>query len=250
MAQLPHTMSVDLSAILNQRFALRKLLSQSQYHSQEASIPKDATDPSKEPHLLAKLHPLAKAIADNPSSILADSYSLEERKNDWKSLVKKIVVEEDTILPIDARSRPGHKILDHHMTHFYQVSNYKGESVEKACTEENLLKALVANLRMHTTPYKSEIRRMLTMTHGLSNVTKYRASTAKAIVQRFHATRVLDPCIGWGGRMLGTLASGPDTQYVGCDPDPNTYQALVNILEDPAIPSSASQRATLFHSPV
>jgi hypothetical protein len=85
---------------------------------------------------------------------------------------------------------------------------------------------------MHSTPYVSELRRMLTMTGGLGNVTKYGAATTKAIVQYFGAKRILDPCIGWGGRMLGTLAAADDTYYVGCEPDPATFKALNDIMAD------------------
>jgi hypothetical protein len=96
-------------------------------------------------------------------------------------------------------------------------------------------KALLQNVKMHSTPYVSELRRMLIMMGGLGNVTKYGAATTKAIVQYFDAKLVLDPCIGWGGRMLGTLAADTDTYYVGCEPDPTTFAALDAIVTDPVM---------------
>ena len=111
-------------------------------------------------------------------------------------------------------------------------------------------KALYQNLQMHSTPYASELRRMLTMTGGLGHVTKYGAATTKAIVQYFRATRVLDPCTGWGGRMLGTLAAGTTTTYTGCEPDPNTAKGLMDILNDPSLPTEVSDRAEIYENPV
>jgi hypothetical protein len=135
------------------------------------------------------------------------------------------------------------------MQHIWDVKNHKGISLRSLCTQENLEKALFANLRNHSTPYKSEIRRMLIMYGGLGSITKYKAITTKAIVKFFQAKSVLDPCIGWGGRMLGTLAAFPDTHYVGFEPDENTYAALLKILKDDAIPEEVRRRATIHKQP-
>jgi 16S rRNA G966 N2-methylase RsmD len=181
--------------------------------------------------------------------VLVDSYTRDERAKDWLSLEKKVVFENGDVIPIDTRTRPGHKILDHFMTHFYDVKNYKGVSVRDLFTQESLEKALMQNIQMHSTPYVSEIRRMIVMTGGLGSVTKYRTVTSKAIVQFFGAKRVLDPCCGWGGRMLGTLAAAKDTGYVACEPDPNTFKGLKGILEDTAIPLAVRSRARVLEKP-
>ncbi len=236
-------MSLDL---LNTRFGLRKLLQSPTHHSSLAAIPKEDLVPEKEPRIREQLAALATAIVATPSAILKDEYTAAERRKDWEALVKKEVLTDGDIIPLDTRSRPGHKLLDHYMPHFYEVTNYKGTSVRSLITQEALEKALLANLAMHSTPYKSEIRRMLVLTGGLGAVTKYRAATAKAIVQYFGATRILDPCIGWGGRMLGALAAG--ATYVGCEPDPKTAAGLRGILGDPALPTS--RLAHFFERPV
>jgi SAM-dependent methyltransferase len=163
-------------------------------------------------------------ILENPDVLLRDEYSPAERLEDWNKLVAKDVT------GFDSRSRIGHKLLDHHMPHFWQVANYKGISVVACMTREDLTKACFANLRGHSTPYKSEIRRMLVFSCGLASVTKYRATMAKYIVRTHGAVSVLDPCIGWGGRMIGALAAG--AAYTGCDPDPNTFRGLQGILSD------------------
>jgi hypothetical protein len=226
------------------------LLQNTAHHISDTSIPKTDVTPEKEPALREKLSELARQIVANPSKLLLDEYDEVERMKDWKGLVKKQVVETGDILPIDARSRPGHKFLDHYMPHFYDVKNYKGKSVKGQMTQEAVEKALLANLCMHSTPYKSEIRRMITMTSGLGNVTKYRTVTAKAIVEFFHAKRVLDPCVGWGGRMLGSLSADSDVVYVGCEPDPNTAKGLRGMLEDPAIPEAVRRRGTILEQPI
>ena len=244
--------TVELTAILNKRFALRKLLLNAELHETPTSIHKSLLTPEKEPHIRGILSDLAAELMKHPDAILVDTYTARERSNDWLALVKKDVLTTDgtTILPIDARSRPGHKLLDHSMPHFYEVQNYKGKSVRGMFTQEVLEKALITNISMHSTPYKSEIRRMITMTAGLGSVTKYRTVTAKAIIQYYKATRVLDPCTGWGGRMLGCLAAGEECYYVGCEPDPNTAKGLRNLLADAAaLPASVRSRGKIIEHP-
>ena len=235
-----------LTEFLGTRFASRNLLQTTKYNLSEKSIPKEDLTVDKEPYIRTYLATYAKQICENPSCILSDVYSPLERAKDWKSLMEKQVLHNGEIIEIDTRSRPGHKILDHYMTHFWDVKNYKGISVRSLFTQEHLEKALFANLMMHSTPYPTEIRRMLIMTAGLGNVTKYRTVTSKAIVQYFNAKRVFDPCSGWGGRMLGTLAAGTDTSYVGCEPDPKTSDALMDILSDEAIPKEVTSRADIW----
>jgi len=238
-----------MDAYLNVKFSLRKLLSNPQYHTSTSSIP--SSEIQKDiAQLLPIISHIATQIEQNPNIILHDTYESHERANDWLSLVAKPVLHHNQIIHLDVRSRPGHKILDHYMSHFYDVKNYKGISVRSMCKEQQLEKALLANISMHSTPYKSEIRRMICFTAGLSNVTKYRTVTSKALAQYYNATRILDPCVGWGGRMLGTLASSDQCIYVGYEPDINTFQGLMHILKDNAIPLSVRSRATLFNLPV
>lgn len=234
--------------ILDKPFALRNQMNNKTHHNSKNSVPKEDLTIEKEPHIFRLCEQYAEELATHPNLLLHDTYDEEERKRDWLTLVKKEVISNGEILPIDTRSKPGHKLLDMYMPHFWDVKNYKGISVRDCFTKEKILKALLANVQMHSTPYQSEIRRMLIMTAGLGNVTKYRAATSKAIVQYFGAKSVFDPCVGWGGRMLGTLAAGDDTTYLGCEPDPQTCHGLMSILND--IPNDVRQRADIYNDPV
>lgn len=239
-----------LDDIIDKRFALRKLLLNAELHETTKSIPKHLLTPDIEPTIHQIVKTLATELVTDPDKILIDKYEHTERAKDWLFLVKKAVITADgDIISLDTRSRPGHKILDHHMPHFYNVKNYKGNSVRSLFNQAVLEKALLTNLSMHSTPYKSEIRRMITMTAGLGSVTKYRTTTSKAIIQFFGAKRILDPCTGWGGRMLGCLAAGIDSYYVGCEPDPNTADGLRHILSDTALPADVRRRATILEQP-
>ena len=240
-----------LQDILNIPYALRNRSTNPKHHNSKESVTAAELTPELQPQLYADIKYIATGIVADPDSILANSYSEQERRIDWISLKKKNVISKTgEIILLDSRSKPGHKILDHHMRHFWDVKNHKGISVRSLITQAAMEKALLQNVKMHSTPYASELRRMLTMTGGLGNVTKYGAATTKAIVQYFGAKRVLDPCIGWGGRMLGTLVAAEDTFYVGCEPDPTTAEALDNIIIDPAVPERIGDRVDLLNETI
>lgn len=223
--------------ILNQRFGLRNKLRNDEYHNYVGSIPKAALSPEAEPEFHAFVDTLARELAAHPEALLTDEYTDTHRRRDWDALVAS------RCETFDSRSRVGHKLLDHHMPHFWEVANSKGMSVASLMSVESLKKAILLNTQMHSTPYKSEIRRTLVLSGGLASVTKYRAGLSKFLVRRYRATQVLDPCIGWGGRMVGTLAAG--ARYMGSEPDPRTMQGLRGILDD----IQKERDAQLFEGP-
>jgi hypothetical protein len=230
---------VTIKHILNQKYGLRQLLQQKHLQQMDGSIKESSLGVDVEPQIRHKIQLLAKQIAENPDCIFQEVAPMEKRQQDYSALLEKTV---SVLEPLDSRSRPGHILLDFHCPHFWTVKNWKGISVRNLAENPQMLeKALWANLKLHTTPYASEIRRTLVMVAGISNVTKYRAPMAKAIVQHFGAKTILDPCIGWGGRMIGSLSAEVDCKYFGSDPCQKTFQSLQNILND--LPKQARDRA-------
>ena len=57
----------------------------------------------------------------------------------------------------------------------------------------------------------------------------YRPQMAKMIVSSLKSKSVLDPCAGWGGRLLGTVSSG--AKYVGFEPNTKTHKHLKELCE-------------------
>ena len=70
--------------------------------------------------------------------------------------------------------------------------------------------------------------------NGVAYVNEFPPFVAQQIYQRYmrdkKAFTVLDPCCGWGGRMIG-CASIPNTKYVGCEPSTQTYEGLLKLGE-------------------
>jgi len=150
--------------------------------------------------------------------------SLTTTENDWNNLKKKEINKDW----INAQSTVGTNIIKRHMPHIYEVSNFKGENIKKLWTRGNILKALIVNRKSHPTPYVSEIIRQIGFMCGTSKVTIYRPLLTKRIVNAFNSKNVLDVCVGWGGRMLGS-ACIDDVKYTGIEPFSKTYKGLYDI---------------------
>lgn len=63
------------------------------------------------------------------------------------------------------------------------------------------------------------------------SIVMFKATTAKYIYKKYCATKVLDPCAGWGGRMLGAWSLGID--YTGIDTNTNmkpAYDSMITYL--------------------
>lgn len=130
---------------------------------------------------------------------------------------------------LNARSRIGMKLCDHFFPNIYDVkSNGK---VFRDCweDEELLMKILRWNRGTHSTPYLSELKRGVYFCGGLTKSTMFRPQLAKMIVSKYDSNTVLDPCAGWGGRMIGTTSCG--FRYIGLEPNTETYNSLVAMSE-------------------
>ena len=152
-------------------------------------------------------------------------YSEEQLKKDWESLKKFSLTTQDT----SSTTRVGLKLCEHFFPNFYNIKNSKSESFASSWNKEILKKVLRWNRKSHSTPYLSEIKRGIYFCSGLTKNTMFRPHLAKTIVSSYPGETVLDPCAGWGGRMLGTVAAGK--KYIAFEPNIETYNNLNNLCE-------------------
>ena len=151
------------------------------------------------------------------------SHSDEVLKNAWKKL--KEYKNSDNFTA--SQTRPGLELCEHFFPNFFQIENSKGESFQTYWNPKDLEKVIKWNRSSHSTPYLSELRRGIYFCHGLTKNTMFRPHLTKMIVDRYKAKAVLDPCCGWGGRMLGTVAAGGF--YIGFEPNTETYKHLMEL---------------------
>ena len=61
------------------------------------------------------------------------------------------------------------------------------------------------------------------------SIVMFKATTAKYLYAKYKATKVLDPCAGWGGRMIGAWAL--DIDYTGIDTNTELMPAYNGMME-------------------
>lgn len=166
-------------------------------------------------------------------------YSDSELHQDWEKL--KSYNKKDPITA--AQSRPGMKLCEHFFPNFFNIVSPKGKGFKDYWNEDDLQKVIRWNRSSHSTPYLSEMRRGVNFCYGLTKNTMYRPHLAKTICQYYNTKVLLDPCCGWGGRLLGTVAAG--AKYIGFEPNTETYNNLLNLVHFLHI----EDKVTLFNLP-
>jgi hypothetical protein len=189
-----------IEEFLNKRWSLRKL-----------------SDVDFEKHL--------PQLASELSSVdFVPRYTEEVLLRDWKMLQAWA----GTGTHINSTSRLGIRLCEHFFPNFWDIEDRNGVSFRKLWGDSSLLEKVIRwNRKCHSTPYLSELRRGVYFCSGLSKSTMYRPQVARLVTNG--AERVLDPCMGWGGRLLGSVASG--AEYVGFDPNTETFAHLNELVE-------------------
>lgn len=77
-----------------------------------------------------------------------------------------------------------------------------------------------------------EMKWQLQMKYNYKIATTFMPSYAKSIFSYFDSCRVLDPCAGWGDRLLGALCCKSVKQYVGFDPNLSLRVGYIDIVQN------------------
>lgn len=78
----------------------------------------------------------------------------------------------------------------------------------------------------------SHLRAALRRASSVQRVSCFRPTAAAVIYDRFCVGATWDPCAGFGGRMLGAIASRNVGRYVACDPAGQTVTGLRRMIGD------------------
>jgi len=152
-------------------------------------------------------------------------HSPETLRDDWVRLQKWDAQGKRNI---NSKNRIGIKLCEHFFPGIYSVSDAAGKTFHDLWKDHKLLqKVLKWNRKGHSTPYLSELKRGVYFCGGLVKTTMYRPQLAKMVTLN-HET-ILDPCAGWGGRLLGTVANG--NHYVGFEPNTQVFEALNSMVD-------------------
>ncbi len=173
-----------------------------------------------------EFHSIVDDLAESIQSVDYKTYYSDDKLNkDWNDLKKWKSFETN----INSTSRIGMKLCEHFFPNFYEIEDNKGRSFSNSWTKENLKKILAWNRKSHSTPYLSELKRGIYFCCGLTKSTMYRPQMAKLLCMNHKPNVVLDPCAGWGGRMMGVVSSG--AKYIAFEPNTETYNNLQRLVQ-------------------
>ena len=146
---------------------------------------------------------------------------------------------------ISAKKTGGsNEIIRKYMPHIYEVEDHKGESIYSLWTEEKIKHAF----KLLDKPKYTVNSRLLEFLKRIKRtpVTIYSPIMTKSIISVLKCKTVFDPCIGWGGRMIGTTCLGEDYHYTGCEPFTKTFQGLEKMVKD----MNLEEQVKLYNKPV
>jgi len=154
------------------------------------------------------------------------SHSEKDLRKDWSNLINYTPTSNLTASQV----RHGIKLAEHFYPNFYKIES-NGKSFHTAWNPEVLEKVLRWCRTGMSGVWLSWIRRAVYFSAGLTSSTMYRPHIAKTacLMSETPMGTLLDPCIGWGGRMLGTVSAGWD--YIGFDTNPETFQNTQRLVE-------------------
>jgi len=121
-------------------------------------------------------------------------------------------------------------------SYFPHAFNVKSNNMltpyEAFMDDEIFMKVIRKRLKMGTYISDSGIRKMLKIFSGVQGVSNFRPTAAAVIYDTFAKNGVVwDMSGGWGGRLLGAIASGVK-EYITTEPSSKTCNGLIQLGED------------------
>jgi hypothetical protein len=126
--------------------------------------------------------------------------------------------------------------------HHWEIRTRKMKTALDVFNNDELLKkAIASRIKWGTEKIVGEngeisdanYRKALRTYSGVQRVSNFRPSAASGIYRKYAKNGVVwDMSCGFGGRLIGALASGTVKKYIGTDPSTPTMQGLLRIKED------------------
>lgn len=141
------------------------------------------------------------------------------------------------------KTKKSNEIIRKYMPHLYETKDYKGNDILTKWNEEILKHAfkLLDKPKYTVNSNFSELLKRI----KFNPVTIYSPIMSKCILNKYNCKTVFDPCIGWGGRMLGTCCLD-GCHYTGCEPYTKTFHGLKKMSKDLNIEKSIE----IYNEPV
>lgn len=107
------------------------------------------------------------------------------------------------------------------------ITNNKYSPIQLFNDDELFRKIISKRLKRGTYISDSGLRKELKTNSLAQGVSNFRPTASRAIYDKYSGNGyVFDPCMGYGGRLLGAISSPRVKYYEGCDPNTETFDGL------------------------
>ena len=126
--------------------------------------------------------------------------------------------------------KTGEKISMLFNPHRYETGTNKSKSIIDAFRTDSFLDGLARATLFKSGKYKELLYQVLQLgINGVQYINEFPPHVAQAAYIKYNAKTILDPCAGWGGRMIGAASVG--ATYHGFEPATKTYNGLCRLGE-------------------
>jgi len=169
----------------------------------------------------------------------------EDEKHDHMRKLQKFDI--DTILDGDkiVQTMHGLRMAWTYFPHFWEVrcGSAKQSPMEIFYDDEKFKRTIKKCWKWCVKTYKGEnegtknvmhenrLRQSIKIYTGTQSVSNFRPTAAKLIYEKFGGDTIWDMSCGWGGRLIGFLASSRK-KYIGTEPSSLTFKGLQKIKKD------------------
>lgn len=126
---------------------------------------------------------------------------------------------------------PGRLIMQHFQPHFWRVRPINQKELPEAFSDKRILYRCLGISRdeKESLSFERLLREINFHYAGYGRTSHFAPGFARTIIKKFDLSgrRIFDPCMGWGGRLIGAWLEG--CTYVGCDLSPHTCAGLEKI---------------------
>lgn len=159
---------------------------------------------------------------------LSDS---EVEKELWKLRNRKARVDDSGVIKWDLTANT---LCTFFFPHIWQVRFRNRKTAWEAFHDDTILKdgiRLCFRIKQNVSPGALVDAFTLGTRHSIGVVSRFKPMAAKAVWERYAPEGGLcyDYACGWGGRLLGCMASKKKLRYVGVDPESRTNKCLLDL---------------------
>ena len=154
-------------------------------------------------------------------------YDIEEQKKEMERLDKFVNDNQMETDGIIRQTMHGLGLCWSYHPHHWDIKCGTSKTPMQVFLDDKLLdKSIKKRMKSGSHINEAMMRKTFKVSGGAQTVSNFRPSVARWIYDKYGGDKVFDPCMGFGGRLIGAISSPKVKHYEGCDPNTKTFDGL------------------------